>query len=313
MRMPFHIRMDTDNSTSQTYESIPAIAAPLVDADIVIPVYNEEAQLADAVIRLVAFLQGRKDTRERTALRTAAITPVAEAPFSWNIVIADNASTDATWGIAHNLVCRYPGLVRAIRLKRKGRGYALKTAWSISNARVRAYMDVDLSTSSDSLNELIVPLLTGQADIAIGSRLAQGANVQRSFKREFISRSYNFLLRSYLRTTFRDAQCGFKAITAQAAQILLPAIEDNEWLFDTELLTLAQYTGMRLNEIPVHWIEDTGSTVDIVDTATKDLAGMRRIRHAFAQQQRRYLAAYDLRRAPEDRGRLICTAGLALA
>ncbi len=132
-------------------------------------------------------------------------------------MIADNASTDASWQIAKSLCDWCPNQVRALHLARKGRGYALKQAWLSSKAAVVAYMDVDLSTDIGSTGSLILPLLQGGADIAFGSRLMPQSQVTRSPKREFISRTYNLMLRSYLAVSFHDAQCGFKAITAQAA------------------------------------------------------------------------------------------------
>ena len=233
-----------------------------VDADIVIPVYNESATLSRSIRILHQYLS----------------TPQPElAPYSWNIVIADNASTDATWHIAQRLHKEFAGTVRAVHISRKGRGYALKRTWGDSLATVMAYMDVDLSTDIRATSALIGTLLAGQADVAIGSRLSEDSQVVRSSKREFISRAYNLMLRVYLGARFHDAQCGFKALTAQAAHRLLDKIEDDEWFFDTELLMLAQDGGLRLAEIPVHWVEDMQSTVNIPDTVLKDLEGMARI------------------------------------
>ena len=238
----------------------------LIDADIVIPVYNESEALAKSIDTLHQYLSENPDNH---------------VPFSWNIVIADNASTDETWDIAQRLCSEYPGEVRAVHIDRKGRGYALKHTWGHSLAKVRAYMDVDLSTDITATPALIGCLLGGDADIAIGSRLMKDSQVTRSAKREFISRTYNLMLRNYLGATFHDAQCGFKAITARTAHVLLDEVQDNEWFFDTELLVLAQEHGMRLAEIPVRWVEDTGSTVNIPDTVAKDLSGMHRMHRAM--------------------------------
>ena len=196
-------------------------------------------------------------------------------------MIADNASTDASWQIAKSLCDWCPNQVRALHLARKGRGYALKQAWLSSMAAVVAYMDVDLSTDIGSTGSLILPLLQGGADIAFGSRLLPQSQVTRSPTREFISRTYNLMLRSYLAVSFHDAQCGFKAITAQAAHALLPQVKDDEWFFDTELLVRAQQAGMTMLELPVRWVEDAGSTVDIPDTVKKDLEGMHRVREGM--------------------------------
>jgi len=200
----------------------------------------------------------------------------AEFPFSWRIVIADNASTDATPAIAAALARELPG-VELVRVARKGRGLALREAWSRSDARVVCYMDVDLSTDLRGLLPLVAPLMSGHSDVAIGSRLARGARVVRGPKREFISRSYNRLLRTVLRARFTDAQCGFKAITASAAKRLLGDVRDDGWFFDTELLVLAQRRGLRIHEVPVDWVDDPDSRVDIVRTAIDDVRGVARL------------------------------------
>jgi putative flippase GtrA len=167
--------------------------------------------------------------------------------------------------------------VTVLHLDRKGRGRALRAAWTASNADVLCYMDVDLSTDLRALLPLVSPLVCGHSEVAIGSRLAPGARVVRGAKREVISRCYNRLLRGALRARFSDAQCGFKAIRADAARRLLPDVEDQGWFFDTELLILAQRRGMRIHEVAVDWIDDPDSRVNIVSTALTDLRGVARL------------------------------------
>jgi hypothetical protein len=228
-----------------------------IDLDIVIPVYNESDQLAVSITALRAFL----DT---------------SFPLTSTITIADNASTDDTWRIATELADDLPG-VEAMHLDQKGRGRALRAAWSGSTASVVAYMDVDLATGLDALLPLVAPLLSGHSDVAIGTRLAPGAHVVRGTRREFISRGYNLLLRAALRSTCTDAQCGFKALRLDAARQLLPLVEDDEWFFDTEVLVTAQRLGLRIHEVPVDWVDDTDSRVDVLHTAWKDLTGVWRM------------------------------------
>jgi putative flippase GtrA len=225
--------------------------------DVVVPVYDEEVDLAPGIHRLHAYLSDR-------------------FPFSWRITIADNASKDGTPLVAAALAAQLPG-VRVVRLEEKGRGRALRTVWSASDAEVVAYMDVDLSTDLDALLPLVAPLISGHSDLAIGSRLARSARVVRGPKREIISRSYNGLLRLALRVRFSDAQCGFKAVRADRARTLLPLVRDSGWFFDTELLVLAERTGLRIHEVPVDWVDDPDSRVDIVATAVADLKGVWRL------------------------------------
>jgi glycosyltransferase involved in cell wall biosynthesis/putative flippase GtrA len=238
----------------------PDLAPPIVD--VVIPVYDEEATLERSVERLHQYLDLR-------------------FPFSWRITIVDNASTDSTWRKAENLAAGLDG-VRALHLDRKGRGRALRAVWSASDAAVVAYMDVDLSTDLDALLPLVAPLVSGHSDVAIGSRLAPASSVARAPKREFISRSYNLILRTVMATRVRDAQCGFKAVRSDVARRLVPAVVDDDWFFDTELLLLAERNGLRIHEVPVDWVDDPDSRVHITSTAWGDIKGTARMFRTFA-------------------------------
>jgi glycosyltransferase involved in cell wall biosynthesis len=204
----------------------------------------------------------------------------------YRITIADNASTDATLAVAVALAAALPA-VRVIHLGEKGRGRALRAAWSASDADVLVYMDVDLSTDLAALGDLVEPLLAGHGDLAIGTRLAPGARVTRSLRREVISRAYNMLLRVALGSGISDAQCGFKAGRREVIQALLPLVEDEEWFFDTELLHAARRGAFSVREIPVHWVEDPDSRVRILATARADLRGVARLRRAERDADRR--------------------------
>lgn len=244
-----------------------AIAAdggvPVVD--VVVPVYNEQAALADSIHSLYEYLRD-------------------EFPFSFRITIADNASLDATPAIAAALADELPE-VRVVRLEARGRGRALHAVWATSDAPVLAYMDVDLSTDLAALTPLVAPLVSGHSDVAIGTRLGRGSRVVRGAKREIISRCYNLILRSTLSARFSDAQCGFKAIRADVANRLLPHVIDTGWFFDTELLVLAERSGLRIHEVPVDWVDDPDSRVDIVATALADLKGITRLLKGFTTGQ----------------------------
>jgi putative flippase GtrA len=129
---------------------------------------------------------------------------------------------------------------------------------------------------------LVAPLISGHSDVAIGTRLARGARVVRGPKREIISRCYNLVLRGTLAVRFSDAQCGFKAIRSDVAARLLPLVADSGWFFDTELLVLAQRAGLRIHEVPVDWVDDADSRVDVWPTAIADLKGVWRVGRALA-------------------------------
>jgi putative flippase GtrA len=243
--------------------SLPGADAPEIPIlDVVVPVYNEETDLAPAIRRLDRHLASR-------------------LPYGYRITIADNASTDATARIADDLARALPR-VAVVHLPAKGRGGALRAVWAASDAAVLCYMDVDLSTDLSALLPLVAPLVSGHSDLAIGTRLHRSSRVVRGAKREFISRCYNLILRGALRARFSDAQCGFKAIRADVARELLPLVRDTGWFFDTELLVLAERSGLRIHEVPVDWVDDPDSSVDIVATARADLKGVARIAVALS-------------------------------
>ena len=228
--------------------------------DVVVPVHDEERDLEPCLRRLHAHL--------------------SELPWPFRITVADNASTDGTPAVARRLAAELSS-IEVLELPEPGRGGALRTAWLASDAPVLVYMDVDLSTDLAALMPLVAPLISGHSDLAIGTRLARSARVVRGLKREVISRGYNLLLRGTLAPGLSDAQCGFKAIRSDVARELLPLVEDTGWFFDTELLVLAERAGLRIHEVPVDWVDDPDSRVDIVRTARADLAGIARLSRAL--------------------------------
>jgi putative flippase GtrA len=230
--------------------------------DVVVPVHDEEGDLEECLRRLHAHL-------------------AAEVPYSSRITVAENASTDRTLEVARRVAAELPH-IEVLTLPERGRGRALKTAWLRSDAPVLVYTDVDLSTDLAALLPLVAPLISGHSDLAIGTRLSPSSRVVRGLKREVVSRGYNLLLRRTLGTSLTDAQCGFKAIRADVAARLLPLVEDTGWFFDTELLVLAGRAGLRIHEVPVDWVDDPDSRVDVVATARADLAGIARMLRALA-------------------------------
>jgi glycosyltransferase involved in cell wall biosynthesis len=225
---------------------------------VVIPVLNEAHVLERSVERVRQYLS-------------------RSFPYGWRIVIVDNGSTDGTAAAARRLSERYGDTV-FYSIEQRGRGRALRYAWLNSRADAVCYMDVDLSTELAFLNVLAGAVLEEGYDIATGSRLLPQSRIRRSMAREFISRVYNALVRLVLRTGFSDAQCGFKALSRSAVEKIVPQVQDQSWFFDTELLTLAEKSGLRIKDIPVVWIEDDDSRVKILRTAWDDLKGIWRLR-----------------------------------
>jgi glycosyltransferase involved in cell wall biosynthesis len=232
-----------------------AVTKPSVE--VFIPVYNEEKDLPRCISTLHEFLKNRLDN-------------------PWRITVADNGSTDSTLSVAEAQSHKFTN-VAYIHLPQKGRGRALRKAWTESQADIVSYMDVDLSTGLEAFPKMIEALESGY-HIAIGSRLVMGAKVKRSLKREIVSRAYNLLVRLMFWPPFKDAQCGFKALHTDVARILVPLVKNNAWFFDTELLLVAHKNGYKIKEIPVEWAEDPDSRVKVVRTAWEDIKGLMRLR-----------------------------------
>jgi glycosyltransferase involved in cell wall biosynthesis len=226
--------------------------------NVTIPVYNEERTVLENVEKVAEFLR-------------------LNCRYSHEIVIVNNASTDRTLEVARGLEAGVRN-VRVLHLAAQGRGGAIKAAWKESSADILSYMDVDLSTELEAFPALIEALVSGGCDLATGSRLLRGSLTKRGFKREFISRSYNLLVRALFRTRFSDAQCGFKAITKRAANALLPLVDDNGWFMDTELLVIAEKLGYRIFDLPVRWVDDPDTRVRFWRTAIEDIKGLIRVR-----------------------------------
>ena len=231
----------------------------MTSVDVVVPVYNEERALPQTIPVLRAFLAG------------------PSFPYDWRIVIADNASVDATPNVAQRIASESGGQVEYVRIEAKGRGRALKHTWLASPMEIVSYMDVDLSTGLEAFPALIAAIAEEGYDLAVGSRLAPGSQVKRSPRRRALTRGYNLLIKMMFRTRFGDAQCGFKAVSRQAAQRVVPLIEDNNWFFDTELLILAEKLGYRVKDVPVSWLEDLDTRVNIPSTIVEDLRGLLRL------------------------------------
>lgn len=231
--------------------------ASLERIDVVVPVHGEEPILDANVHRLHTFLTESLD-------------------LSWRIVIAENGSKDRSWEIASRLTHELKDVV-ALKLIESGRGRALRRAWSQSEATTLAYLDADLSADLAGFPALVEPLLRGEADLSTGNRHSPASNVERGAKRELLSRVYSGLTAKVLGMSVQDPQCGFKALTARAAQLLLPKVRDNGWFFDTELIWWADRLGMTVNELPIDWCERTPSSVRILPTVMTDLAGLARL------------------------------------
>ena len=231
--------------------------------DVTIPVLNEEATLERQVNVLHHFLKKH-----------------FPAAGQWRIVIADNGSSDRTFEIAGKLAEQHPE-VQPLRMPGRGVGLALKTSWSQSPADIVGYMDLDLATELPHFIEAYDAIARQGYDLVYGTRLHPASTViGRSLKREISSRGFNFLLKNYLGVKFSDGMCGFKWLKRE----VYPKLQDagavsDGWFFSTELLTTAEWLGLKIFELPVKWTDDTSSSrVKILPLAKQYLLAMRTLK-----------------------------------
>ncbi len=226
--------------------------------DITIPVLNEESSLATNVGILHHFLLSNYPNSTQ-----------------WKIVIADNGSTDETRDIAQRLSEEWEE-VHWLSVPRRGVGLALKTSWAQSTADMVGYMDLDLATDLTHFTEVYKKIEAG-AELVYGSRLHKDALVlNRTLKREIASRGFNFLLKTYLGVSFSDGMCGFKFLKRAIYKDLLAGGAQNDgWFFSTELLTVGEWQGKKIHELPIKWTDDAGSSkVKIIPLAKRYIRSM---------------------------------------
>ncbi|MBS7631705.1 glycosyltransferase family 2 protein [Candidatus Bathyarchaeota archaeon] len=213
------------------------------EVTLVFPAYNEAGGIEQAVFKA-------KET-------------LANITKSFEIIIAEDGSTDGTGEIAKRLSTEIDSVLHLHNDKRLGRGRALKRAFKSSTGAILVYMDVDLSAEMNSLESLINSIKNGY-DVVTGSRMLPDSLVQRSLLRTFASRAYNGLVRFLLGSPVRDHQCGFKAFKRESLFRILDKAKDDHWFWDTEILILAVHYGFRVNEIPITWREGKTSRVELI-------------------------------------------------
>lgn len=231
--------------------------------EITIPVLNEAATLERQVLLLREFLRNHPTWNGK-----------------WSILIADNGSTDETGEIARSLSSQFTE-IQCLHVSEKGVGLALKTAWNQSAADIIGYMDLDFSTDLSHLTEAINAIERDRFDVVYGTRLHPQSVVKgRTLKREITSRVFNFMVKRYLDVSFSDGMCGFKFLRRTHFQQLQNAgAVSNGWFFSTELLTVAEWKGLKIKELPVKWTDDAAnSKVRIFPLAMEYLSAMRRLK-----------------------------------
>lgn len=203
---------------------------------ITIPCYNEEIVLEKTVFSVTQYAQDHL------------------GEYEWKLLILDNNSYDATLKIAYELQ-KADARILVDEVKTPGRGAALRESWGRHlDFDIYSYMDADLATDTKDFAFIVSKVKEG-TDIVVGSRYIPYANVKRNFLRKLLSHSYNFLLKVVLKVGFKDAQCGFKAMSKKLVHHVVPKTLDSGWFWDTELMIIATHSGYSLLEVPVTWRE----------------------------------------------------------
>ena len=224
-----------------------------ITVEIVIPAYNEATILDQSIRGLREFL-------------------TAHTEYNWSITISEGGSTDNTFEIAERLSRKFAN-VKSLHFGKNSKGQLIKRVWLRSEADILVYIDADLSPELNGILKIVSKISSG-FDVVTTSRLLKRVNTIRSFKRDIISRVYNFLLKLFFATKFTDAQCGLKGIRRDIAGQLLPFIKSKSWFFDSELLLLAEGAGYKVCELPVKWIERIDSRLKLVEAIPSFLVGI---------------------------------------
>ena len=217
---------------------------PFVDLSIVVPAFNEEHRLPPTLASLHAFLSAQ--------------------PMRWEIVVVDDGSRDATCAVVERAMASIPNLRLVRQIPNRGKGAAVRLGMREARGQIRVMSDADGSMSPDQLPRLLAPIIACTAEIAIGSRYADGArtDIKQPLYRVLWSRLANKLIQRSLVPGVRDTQCGFKAFTAEAARDLFRLGKIDGWAFDLEILALARRAGFAIAEVGVEWTDDRRSRVN---------------------------------------------------
>lgn len=213
---------------------------------VVIPAYNEELRLPKTLAAVVDYLRRQ--------------------PYSWEVAVVDDGSKDRTTQIV-NTASAADKRVRVLEYQERGnhgKGYAVRYGMLHVGGKYRVFMDADNSTTIDHF-EKFLPLLEAGADVVIGSRAAEGAEigVHQAAWKEFLGVLGNRWIRFWAMPGIQDTQAGFKVFTADATEKVFPRLTIDRWGFDVEALAVARRQGCKIAERPIHWVNDPNTKVSV--------------------------------------------------
>ncbi len=213
----------------------------MLDISIIFPAYNEVERIGPTLISFNDYL--------------------AKKGISYELIVVDDGSKDGTVNFVESLLDEIPNLTIVTSQKNKGKGHAIRKGMLCANGKIRIFSDADGSTPIEELEKIMEPIISGEFDIAIGSRYLENSKITQAqpFYRRIWSRFSNRVVQKLLLPGIIDPHCGFKAFRAESAMQLFSQCEINEWSFDLEVLSLARFSNFRIKEIPVKWENDARS------------------------------------------------------
>ena len=233
--------------------------APVPHLSVIIPAFNESGRIAAPLTAVHDYLRAQ--------------------PYSSEVVVVDDGSSDTTFDLVCDLARGWQVPLRAFRYQpNAGKGYAIKFGVAHARGRHVLFTDADLSTPIEETAALLAALEAG-ADVAIGSRKMPGATivVHQPWLRERLGKVFTWLARQLI-ADVSDVTCGFKAFRGAAARDIFSRVRVYDWSFDAEVLLLATRLGYRMSEVPVRWADCAGSKVRLGRDVLRSLEGLARIR-----------------------------------
>lgn len=211
---------------------------------IIIPAFNEENRIHRALDASIEYLKKQKYTSE--------------------IIVVSDGSTDRTKETAEEYTNKYPALSVIEYSPNRGKGYAVKTGMLAAKGEYRLFMDADYAVPIEYAGKFLEKAMNG-SEIVIGSRGLEESVIEthQQFIREKMAQLFGLLQRSVLKLPFIDTQCGFKLFKQNTAELLFNKITYDCSYFDTELLYIAYYNRIKIEEFPVKWKHDKETRMPI--------------------------------------------------
>ena len=211
---------------------------------VVIPAYNEEKRIKKTLLEADKFLSSRN--------------------YSYEIIVADDGSSDGTVELIKNLSKDIKNLRVIDNQENHGKGYVVRQGLMEAKGKYRLFMDADNATTVDQVQNLL-PFFKEGYDVAIGDRELKGSQIKKHqpFYKEMLGDLGNLLIQALAVPGIKDTQCGFKCFSAELVENIFPKLKIDRWGFDIEILALAKKFSYKIKTVPVVWINDEESKVSM--------------------------------------------------